>query len=147
MEQEKNEEVEVIPTEPTEPMEPTEPTEGETETENASFTTLYQKVARRCYVTSEDPLIVERLTSIIKNAVYSVKRLLGIFDENFDFSLPSMEQELFLNYCFYRWNNRSQKEFENNYIGDIIGIRTNNEIAYKKSLEKPNEKESDEGTL
>ncbi len=138
MEQGKNEEVEVIPT---------EPTEGEKEPENTSFTTLYQQVARRCYVTSEDQLIVERLTSIIKNAEFSVKKLLGIFDEEFDFSLPSVEQELFLNYCFYRWNNRSQKEFENNYIGDIIGIRTNNEIAYKKSLENKVEENPDEGTL
>lgn len=138
MEQEKNEEVEVIPT---------EPTEGEKEPENTSFTTLYQQVARRCYVTSEDQLIVERLTSIIKNAEFNVKKLLGIFDEKFDFSLPSVENELFLNYCFYRWNNRSQKEFENNYIGDIIGIRTNNEIAYKKSLENKVEENPNEGTL
>lgn len=138
MEQEKNEVVEVIPT---------EPTEGEKDPENTSFTTLYQQVARRCYVTSEDQLIVERLTSIIKNAEFSVKKLLGIFDEKFDFSLPSVENELFLNYCFYRWNNRSQKEFENNYIGDIIGIRTNNEIAYKKSLENKVEENPNEGTL
>lgn len=129
---------------PIESANPSDNTSEEKEPENISFATLYQQVARKCYVTSEDQLIVERLTSIIKNAEISVKKLLGIFDKKFDFSLPGAENELFLNYCFYRWNNRSQKEFENNYIGDIIGIRTNNEIAYKKSLESKNEEKSDE---
>jgi len=37
----------------------------------------------------------------------------------------------------YRWNNKSQKEFEQNYIGDIISIRTKNEVEYrKKQLEE-----------
>lgn len=133
-----------------EPIEPTEPSEDvgdDKEPEQTSFDTLYQQVARRCYVTSDDQLIVERLTSIIKNAEFSVKKLLGIHNSEFDFSLPSAENELFLNYCFYRWNNRSQKEFENNYIGDILGIRTNNEIAYKKSLEDKEEEKSDEGSV
>ena len=100
---------------------------------------LYKQVSKRCYVTSDDELIRDRLTSIIKNAVFNVKSILGISDENFDFSKPSMANELFLNYCMYRWNNHSQREFENNYMGDIIAIRTKNEVEYMKKLEENNE--------
>ncbi len=95
---------------------------------------LYNQVAKRCYITSDDSLIKDRLTSIIDNAIFNVSSLLAI-PEKFDFSKSSMENELFLNYCMYRWNNRSQKEFESNYTGDIISIRTKNVIEYQKSLE------------
>ena len=105
---------------------------------------LIEQVSRRCYISSKDELILERLTSIIDNAIFNVKSLLGISDEDFDFSKPSMENELFLNYCMYRWNNRSQKEFENNYIGDIIAIRSENEVKYNKSL-KSSEEEDNNG--
>lgn len=104
---------------------------------------LVQQVARRCYITSDDELIQKRLLLIVDNAIFSVKDLLAITDKEFDFSKPSRENELFLNYCMYRWNNRTQKEFETNYMGDIISIRTINEIKYKKSLEESN----DEGQL
>lgn len=97
---------------------------------------LVQQVARMCYITSDDELIQKRLLTIVNNAIYSVSDLLSITDSNFDFSKPSRENELFLNYCFYRWNNRTQKEFESNYMGDIIFIRTKNEIFYNKSLEE-----------
>ena len=91
---------------------------------------LYQQVSRRCYVTSDDDLIKERLKDIINNAIYKVKSLLGISDDDFDFSKESRENELFLNFCMYRWNNKSAKEFEENYKGDIIAIRTKNEVEY-----------------
>lgn len=110
---------------------------------------LYDQVAKRCYITSDDSLIKDRLDSIINNAIFNVKSILAITDENFDFSVSSMENELFLNYCMYRWNNKSQREFETNYMGDIIAIRIKNEVEYIKyirSLEENKEEENkDEG--
>lgn len=95
---------------------------------------LFKQVAERCYISSEDELIRDRLTSIINNAIFNVKSLIGISaDVQFDFSKSSMENELFLNYCMYRWNNKSQKEFEDNYMGDIIALRMKNEVQYMKS--------------
>lgn len=105
-------------------------------TENVTEITkekLINQVASRCYVTSEDKLIKDRLSLIIENAIFRVSALLGIEEEEqFDFSKPSLENELFLNYCMYRWNNRTQKEFETNYIGDIISIRSVREVEYGK---------------
>ena len=106
---------------------------------------LVKQVAKRCYISSEDELIQDRLLSIVNNAIFNVKSLLGISDDNYNFSTSSMENELFLNYCMYRWNNRSQKEFESNYMGDIIAIRSKNEVEYNKKLKQSNEESEDEG--
>jgi len=106
---------------------------------------LLNQVSLKCYVTSEDELIHNRLLSIINNAVFNVSSILGISDDKFDFSKSSMENELFLNYCMYRWNNRTQKEFEDNYMGDIIAIRSKYEVAYQKSLDNNTEDTTDEG--
>ena len=46
---------------------------------------LYDQVAKRCYITSDDSLIKDRLTSIIDNAIFNVSSLLAI-PEKFDFS-------------------------------------------------------------
>lgn len=95
---------------------------------------LFKQVAKRCYISSEDELIRDRLTSIINNAIFNVKSLIGISEDvQYDFSKPGMENELFLNYCMYRWNNKTQKEFEGNYMGDIIALRMKNEVKYMKS--------------
>lgn len=102
---------------------------------------LVKQVCSRCYITDTDELIKDRLLSIIKNAISSVKSLIGISDEeNFNFSKVGKENELFINYCMYRWNNKTQKEFELNYIGDIISLRSEYEVKYfkKKSDEVEN---------
>lgn len=106
---------------------------------------LVKQVAKRCYISSEDELIQDRLLSVVNNAIFNVKSLLGISDDNYDFSKSGMENELFLNYCMYRWNNRSQKEFESNYMGDIIAIRSKNEVVYSKKLKESNEESTNEG--
>lgn len=116
-----------------------------TEEKNNSLEDLINQVASRCYVTSDDQLIKDRLLLVVKNAIFSVSSLLGMEDdEQFDYSKPSMENELFLNYCMYRWNNRTQKEFESNYIGDIIAIRSKREVEYGK---KKKEEVKSEGQL
>lgn len=95
---------------------------------------LFKQVAKRCYISSEDELIRDRLTSIINNAIFKVKSLIGISEDvQYDFSKSSLENELFLNYCMYRWYNKTQKEFEDNYMGDIIALRMKNEVKYMKS--------------
>lgn len=116
-----------------------------TEEKNDSLEELINQVASRCYVTSDDQLIKDRLSLVVKNAIFSVSSLLGMEDdEKFDYSKPSMENELFLNYCMYRWNNRTQKEFESNYIGDIIAIRSKREVEYGR---KKKEEVKSEGQL
>ncbi len=112
--------------------------ENSSEETNTLLDTLYQQVSSRCYITSKDNLIKERLEKIIKNALISVKSLLGIPEESFDFSKDGKENELFLNYCMYRWNNRTTKEFENNYMSDILSVRNENEVKYYRSLKEEN---------
>jgi len=51
---------------------------------------LVEQVASRCYVTSDDKLIQDRLLSVVNNAIFSVASLIGLEEDNtFDFSLPS----------------------------------------------------------
>ena len=40
---------------------------------------------------------------------------------------------------------RKNKEFESNYMGDIIAIRSKNEVEYNKKLKQSNEESEDEG--
>ena len=100
------------------------------------FGELINQVKKRCYITNDEELVQDRLNSIVKNAIPKVKNLLGIYNDEFDFTTQGEENELFLNFCMYRWNNKSQKEFESNYIGDILSIRHQNEVKYAKTKEE-----------
>lgn len=84
---------------------------------------LIQKIKRKCYITDESSLIENRLNDIVEDAIIKVSDLIGLSDYDFDFSISSAECELFKNYCFYMWNDKSVKEFEEAYISDILKLR------------------------
>ena len=96
------------------------------------------KVKRKCYITDESELIENRINDIIEDANFKLLELLGIANKNFDFSSSGQECELFKSYCFYMWNDKSIKEFEEEYLPDILKIRHKN-LLEEDFLEEDNE--------
>lgn len=84
---------------------------------------LTQKVKRKCYITDESELVELRIRDIIEDAIVKVSDLIGITDNKFDYSKSGLECELFKNYCFYLWNDKTIKDFEESYISDILKLR------------------------
>lgn len=99
-------------------------------------TNLLEKVKRKCYITDTSEITTLRLEDIITNANTKLKRLIGVSDD-FDFEAKGNEEELdlFLNYCWYDWNDASN-EFKNNYLGDIISIRQKYEVVQYNDSEE-----------
>lgn len=79
-------------------------------------------VKNKCYITDDSELIKQRFSDIIDEAKVAVADLIGV-SSDFDFSISCKERELFKNYCFYMWNDKTTKEFEENYISDILKLR------------------------
>lgn len=97
---------------------------------------LRKQVKRKCNITWEDDDTNARLDEIIESAIPTLIHRLGIKDPDFDFSLPSQENQFFLNYCFYEWNH-ALNEFFDNYADDMLTIRAKNEVeAYMESGEE-----------
>lgn len=65
-----------------------------------------------------------KLERILESAKSALDRKLGA---DIDYTKPSQEQELFLNYCMYSWNN-CLNEFDNNYLNEIMQIRQYYEV-------------------
>lgn len=84
---------------------------------------LIQKVKRKCYITDKSELVEARIIDIIEDAIVKVSDLIGINNKNFDYSKASPECDLFKNYCFYMWNDKSAKDFEEAYLSDILKLR------------------------
>lgn len=84
--------------------------------------TLIEKVKRKCYITDNSKLINARLLDVIEDAILKVSEMIGI-ESDFDFSKSGLECELLKNYCFYVWNDKSIKEFEDAYLSDILKLR------------------------
>lgn len=89
---------------------------------------LIDKVKRRCYITDTNELTINRLSDIIINSLPKVRRLIGV-NANFDFELEGNGEELdlFLNYCWYAWNDASN-EFKDNYLDDINSLHHKHEV-------------------
>ena len=88
---------------------------------------LESKVKRKCYITDDDELITNKVKDMIEDAIPKVRRLIGITDEDYDFTEPGEERELFLNYCYYVWNDATES-FKTNYLDDILSIRSKYEV-------------------
>lgn len=84
---------------------------------------LIKKVKRKCYITDKSELVEARIIDIIEDAVVKITDLIGLSDSRFDFSNPGLECELFKNYCFYMWNDKTAKDFEESYLSDILKLR------------------------
>lgn len=95
---------------------------------------LIRKVKLKCYITDNSDETEERILDIVDDAIISLSHRLGIYS-SFDFSSPSQERSLFLNYCFYAWND-ALDEFESNYLSDILQIRHKNEVKQSEESEE-----------
>lgn len=100
---------------------------------NEQKTTLIDKVKKKCYITDISKEITDRLTDIIDDGIIKISDKIGIVGD-FDFSKPSKERDLLLNYCFYAWND-SANEFDINYLNDIMQIRQKYEVLQNADTE------------
>lgn len=93
--------------------------------------TLLKLVKSKCYQITDDDTEANiiRLQKIIEDAEIKIKSMVGITDDNFDFTKPGKERDLFLNYCFYAWNDKTEY-FKNNYSDDIMSVRAEYEVKY-----------------
>lgn len=83
---------------------------------------LKEQVKGKLNITWEDEKTEERIDKIIKSAVPDMIHILGITDNEFDFSQDGAENTLFLAYCFYEWNH-ILNEFHDSYSKDIARVR------------------------
>lgn len=65
-----------------------------------------------------------KLERILASAETTLNRKLGA---TIDYTSPGQEQELFLNYCMYAYNN-CINEFDDNYLNEIMQIRQYYEV-------------------
>lgn len=88
---------------------------------------LLDQIKTKCYISTDEPEVITRITNIFNNAIPKINEKLGIKNKNFDYSIPSEENDLFANYCLYAWNNKTN-EFDENYLNDIMQIRSKYEV-------------------
>lgn len=88
--------------------------------------TVLNVVKNKCYITDNSEETTNKVKQMIEDAIITIQNQIGI-NEEFDFSNPSEERTLFLNYCYYDWNDSSE-EFYKNYLNDILKIRHKYEV-------------------
>ena len=80
---------------------------------------LKEQVRRKLRVTWKDEATDARIDiDIIPAAEQELTNLLGIHEEDFDFSRPGTENMLFLNLCWYMWEGAAD-DFEKFYAAQI----------------------------
>lgn len=88
---------------------------------------LFQILINELYITWEDEETHKKLTRIIQNAIPTMNFKLGA---DIDYSEYGMEQNLFINYCVYVYNNCAN-EFDSNYFNEIMQVRMMQEVRRK----------------
>lgn len=87
---------------------------------------LLEVLLNELYITWEDEETIKKLQRIILNAIPTMNFKLGgeidYSDEDY-----GMEQNLFINYCVYVYNNCAN-EFDNAYFNEIMQIRMKMEV-------------------
>lgn len=81
--------------------------------------TLLEILLNELYITWEDEETIKKLQRIIMNAIPTMNFKLG---GEIDYSEDGIEQNLFINYCVYVYNNCAN-EFDNAYFNEIMQIR------------------------
>lgn len=87
---------------------------------------LFGQLKLKLKITWEDDSTDERLKQIVSSAKLIMIHKLGLA-EGFAFTDSGMEQNLFLNYCMYEWNN-SANQFDSNYRNEIMQVRAKWEV-------------------
>ena len=85
---------------------------------------LFAMLRNELNITWNDDETNLRLSRIVANAVETMNFKLGA---NIDYTQQGIEQELFLAYCVYVWNNCAN-EFDTNYLNDIYQVRQKYEV-------------------
>lgn len=85
---------------------------------------LYETLRNELNITWDDEETESRLIRIIRNAVVTMNRKIG---SDIDYSIAGPEQELFLAYCVYVYNNCAN-QFDENYLNEIMQIRSIYEV-------------------
>ena len=81
--------------------------------------TLQEILKQELFITWTDEDTEARLTRIIENAQSAMNHKLGAV---IDYSIPGMEQNLFIQYCVYVYNGIAN-EFDNNYYHELAQVR------------------------
>ena len=84
--------------------------------------TLFAQVKLKLNITWSDEDTDSLVEDIINSAIPIMLHKLGITDENFDFSKPGAENNLFRAYCLYEFNHCAN-EFDANYSNEIAQTR------------------------
>lgn len=92
---------------------------------------LFGQVKRKLNITWDDWETNARVADVITSATSHLRYMLGITDEDFDFSIGGIENTLFLAYCFYEWNH-AVDEFNRNYLPLIMSARAKYEVVQNK---------------
>ena len=85
---------------------------------------LYETLRNELNITWYDEETESRLTRIITNSVVTMNRKIG---SDIDYSIAGPEQELFLAYCVYVYNNCAN-QFDENYLNEIMQLRSIYEV-------------------
>ena len=91
---------------------------------DSSLDALFNMLKNELNITWHDEETELRLSRIVLNATKVMDRKLGA---EIDYSLPGQEQELFLAYCVYVYNNCAN-QFDENYLNEIMQIRSIYEV-------------------
>lgn len=95
------------------------------------YTQLLARVKNDLDITWQDDATDDKVSGIMSRAYRKVSEYAG---GNVDLTdgkgsiLYTDESELFFNLCRYLYNNCTTKEFEENYLSDIITVRNKNRI-------------------
>lgn len=89
--------------------------------------TLADQVKRKCHITWDDEITNQQIEEIMERADAELRDRLGISDEEFDFGRPSREKNLFINWCYYAYND-AEDMFESNFFGDLMQVRRKWEV-------------------
>lgn len=94
---------------------------------------LFNILKNELNITWDDEETTLRLSRIIENAVPIMNRKIGA---DIDYSEVGQEQELFIAYCVYLYNNCGN-QFDENYFNEIMQLRQYYEVKqYEENEDK-----------
>lgn len=80
---------------------------------------LLEILKNELFITWDDEETNKRLTRIISNAIPTMNTKLGA---EVEYSEEGMEQNLFINYCVYVYNGKTN-DFDDNYCAELMQVR------------------------